>query len=112
MTITTTGDTVTNKNGNGIGTVAGVEIKVQGLKSNDAGAKHTVKSADGSNGSTMSERWDVDFGEVKLVFQRENNGPVSLNIDGQDYGLVKDGDRLLIDENRTTFVNDQQREAN
>ena len=52
----------------------------------------------------------MDFGEVNIKFQRENEGPVSVQIDGDDYGELNSSDRLRVDESRAVFVNDVKRD--
>ena len=103
------GDSVTNQNGEGTGEVAGVKIEVQGLKDKSAGVTHAFDLSQGPEGTGASERWDVNFGEVRLVLERENDGPIMVKVDGKIYGTVEKGDRLVIDKDRNVSVNGQSR---
>ena len=107
--ITDRGDSVTNQAGLGTGTVAGVNIRVLGLKQKNAAVTHSVKIVEGAESTTESDRWEVEFGEVKLILASDKDQPMSLTIDGVDYGAVAKDDHLLIDAARKVTVNGEER---
>ena len=109
--ITTKGDSVTNQGGSGNGTVAGVNIRVLGLKQKDAAVTHSGTTVQGPENNSEHDRWEVAFGEVKLVLECSNDQPISLTIDGLDYGTVARDDDLLIDADRKVTVNGEERMA-
>jgi hypothetical protein len=110
-TTTITGDSVTNKNGRGTGTVAGVQIVVEGLTDGSASAKHSVDASSGPAGSSQSNRWEIELGKVQILLERKDNGPISLEVDGKSYGSVSEGDNLLIDASRGVTVNGENRSS-
>ena len=103
-------DSVSNENGIGSATIAGVSIRVLGLNQNGAGVTHSVKTDQAPAGTTHWDRWDVSFGEVKLILERDNDQTILLNVDGANYGTVVKGDDLRIDADRNVTVNGQERE--
>ena len=113
-TTTTTisnGDSVSNINGTGTGDVAGVDIEVQNLSKHNSGVTHSVRISETPSGAEQAETWDIKFGEVSVVMDREGNEAIELTVDGQRYGSLKEGDKLLIDADRNVIVNDVQRNA-
>jgi hypothetical protein len=113
-TTTTTisnGDLVSNINGMGTGDVAGVEIEVQNLSKHNSGVTHSVSISETPSGAEQAEKWDIQFGEVSVVMEREGNETIELTVDGQRYGSLKEGDKLLIDADRDVIVNDVRRNA-
>ena len=108
---TAVGDTITNEWGKGTGTVAGINITIEGLNQKNAAISHAVHATQGVHGSSESHQWDVDLGEVNMVLSRENGQPIALTVDGASYGNVSKGDELLIDANRLVFVNGEKRTA-
>ena len=66
--------------------------------------------AQGVDNTTESDYWEVDLGEVKIILEREMDGPISLTIfDGQQYGTVVKDDELLIDVDRKVTINGEER---
>ena len=110
-TVTTNGGSVSNTNGKGEGTVAGVKITVLGLESHSAGVASGADVAQDNDGTRKSETWYIDFGEVSIGFRREDDEPIALSVNGKDYGSVTEGDELVIDENRVVSVNGKKRDA-
>jgi hypothetical protein len=108
-TTVTNGDSVSNMDGTGTGNVAGVEIEVLELANHKSGITHSVNITATTTGADETETWDVHFGEVSVLLAQENNGPVSLTVDGLKYGTVAEGDRLVIDADRNVMVNDKTR---
>ncbi len=108
---TSQGDSVTNQGGLGTGTVAGVNITVQGLKQKNAAVIHSVHIAQGIESSTESHRWEVEFGEIKLVLASNDDQPISLTINGENYGTVDKGDELEIAANRAVIINGEERKS-
>lgn len=106
---TAAGDSVTNQNGLGTGTVAGVRIEVRDLTTNDASVNHSIQTASGQNFSESHDVWQITLGEVLIVFQRHQGQSIHVTIDGHSYGTLQPGDSLLIDENRTVLVNGVER---
>lgn len=109
--ITAKRDSITNQGGLGSGTVAGVNIRVLGLKQKNSSVTHSVNVVQGPANSSESNRWEVEFGEVKLVLECGKDQPILLTIDGRDYGTVAKEDDLLIDANRKVTVNGKERMA-
>jgi hypothetical protein len=94
----------------GTAIVAGVDIKVLGLKEKNAGVSHSMHVAQGVDNTTESDYWEVDLGEVKIILEREMDGPISLTIfDGQQFGIVVKDDELLIDVDRKVTINGEER---
>jgi hypothetical protein len=109
-TVTTVaGDTVTNAGGVGTGSVADVSIEVRGLTTGEASVMPSVQTLAGPSGNYSRELWAITLGEVKILFERHAEGPIELTVDENFYGTIQAGDALLIDENRTVFVNGVER---
>ena len=109
-TVTTVaGDTVTNADGVGTGSVGGVSIEVLNLTSEDAGIVPGLQTLAGPSGNYSRELWKITLGEVIIEFDRRASQPIELSVNDEFYGTIQTGDALLIDENRTVFVNGLER---
>lgn len=106
---TVSGDTVTNTGGVGTGSVAGVSIEVRGLTTGEATVMPSVQTLAGPSGNYSRELWNITLGDVKIVFERFAEGPIELTVNENFYGTIEPGDAVLVDENRTVFVNEVER---
>jgi len=105
---------VTNRDGHVTGVIPEINVKfdVLDVKTGGAGSSHTVEAGSKAGGAqSMHTRWEITAGEVEIEFERSDDGPVSLAVDGEDFGTINEGDVLLIDAQRQVLINARRRES-
>jgi len=103
------GDSTGVSGGRGEATIAGVKVEVEGLRETQSGINSGVKITENADGATEVDTRHVRLGEVKLTFVRIDDGPLWVSIEGREYGEVKEGDEIRIDDQRNVTINGQAR---
>ena len=89
-----------------------MKFDVRDVKRVAIGSSHDARArAKAGGGQSTHYRWEITAGEVKIELDRGDDGPISLAIDGEDYGMINEGDALLIGAQRQVHVNGARRES-
>jgi len=98
------GDYVRMEGDVGKARVSGVDIKV--LEPGGRGSSRSMSSSHGLDG--WRREVDLRLGEVRLQVTDED-GRITLRVEGRDYGRVHGGDEVLVTEDRRVEVNGVER---
>jgi hypothetical protein len=105
---------LTYQDGHVTGVIETINVKfdVRDIKPGAVGSSHAARPKAKAGGAQSTyNRWEITAGEGKIEFERGGDGPISLAIDGEDYGTINEGDALLIDAQRQVLVNGTRRES-